>query len=90
MRREIVTVRAFGRQPLVRRVWVTVDQCVCISSEDEFQKLMSGEESLTPVGFPLDDIFRFDPERADMAENNYHPDQWDWNALTPWEESSDR
>jgi len=45
---------------LVRRVWGISTSSVFIHSEEEWAKRMNGEESLDPLGFPLDDVFVYD------------------------------
>lgn len=84
MRGDKVIVRSFGDRPLVRRVWAADEEGVYISAEGEYQKLSRGEEALSPVGFPREDVFRFDPEIAATAE---HEDAalMDWGRLVQWE-----
>jgi hypothetical protein len=85
MRGDKVIVRSFGDRPLVRRVWSANEHGVYISAEQEFEKLTRGEEALSPVGFPREDVFEFDPEVAATAERANGPDQFDWGRLNLWE-----
>lgn len=84
MRGDKVIVRSFGGRPLVRRVWAADEHGVYISAEGEYQKLSRGEEALSPVGFPREDVFRFDPEIAAVAEHD-GATLMDWGGLDHWE-----
>lgn len=83
MRGERVIVRSFGDRPLVRRVWAADEHSVYISAEGEYQKLSRGEEALLPVGFPREDVFRFDPAIAAEVERD-EDRMTDWGRLIQW------
>lgn len=84
MRGDKVIVRSFGDRPLVRRVWSADELGVYISAEGEYQKLSRGEEALSPVGFPREDVFTFDSEVAAVAEREDGA-LMDWGRLVQWE-----
>lgn len=84
MRGDKVIVRSFGNRPLVRRVWGADEHGVYISAEGEYQKLSRGEEALSPVGFPREDVFSFDPELAAVMELDDGA-LMDWGRLSRWE-----
>lgn len=60
MRGDQVIVRAFGGQPLVRRVWSAKNGLVYIAEEKEYRKREAGQGALEPIGFPVADVFVYD------------------------------
>jgi hypothetical protein len=52
MRGDRVIVRAFNRQPLVRRIWNWDDRAVFVCTDENFEVLRQGREGLWPVGIP--------------------------------------
>jgi len=84
MRGDLVIVRAFGGKPLIRRVWNEVEHGVYITNDTIFKKLMAGENgTIQPVGFPREDVFRYDPELAKDMDTLYCTGRWDWTKLVP-------
>lgn len=90
MRGEMVVVRAFGNEPLVRRVWKATPEAVFICDEENYQRLIAGKEGYWPVGFPKKDVFCYDATLVDKLIDNYESDLSLWDDLTPWSESCDR
>lgn len=41
-----------------------------------------------PIGFPLEDVFRYDPSLMPVVEENYQNDPSVWERLTPWDGST--
>jgi hypothetical protein len=83
MRGDLVIVRAFRGVPLVRRIWEEVERGVYITDDAHLEKLLAGEETIQPVGFPREDVFRFDPEIAKEMDALYQAGEWDWTKLAP-------
>lgn len=90
MRGDIVIVRAFRNEPLVRRVWEVTSQAVFICSEENFQALSAGEPGLWPVGFAREDVFCYDVDILNELTNKYESDPSLWQRLIPWSESLSR
>jgi hypothetical protein len=76
-----VIVRAYGDRPLVRRVWDYDGSAVLIAGEREFHLLERGEEAPMPVGFPPEDVFRYDAELAHVIARG---GSLDWGHLIRW------
>ena len=76
MRGEIVIIRAFGGQPLIRRIW-EIDNKVVYVTDDSRQNLIS-------LGFPREDVFKYDPKIAESMEQLYKSGKWAWNKLVPF------
>lgn len=83
MRGDLVIVRAFRGMPLVRRIWEEVERGVYITNDACLERLLAGEETIQPVGFPREDVFRFDPEMAKEMDALYQAGEWDWTKLAP-------
>lgn len=73
MRGEFVIVRAFGGKPLVRRLWDVGKHVVYITNNSD-----------GPVGFPIEDVFKYDQELIEEMEALYRSGKWDWSKLTHW------
>ena len=85
MRGDLVIVRAFGGVPLIRRVWSEAGRGVYITDEAHFKKLMAGEDgTIQPVGFPREDVFKFDPELAAALDDLVKNGKWHWENLIPF------
>jgi hypothetical protein len=78
MRGEFVLVRAFGGKPLKRRVWDVGVGVVYITSDEQFQNLISGKRAVTPIGFPAEDVF------TDLKSHFPDDSKIDWSKLIPW------
>jgi hypothetical protein len=83
MRGDLVIVRAFRGVPLVRRVWEEVAQGVYITDDTLFERLSKGENTVQPVGFPREDVFKYDPDLAKDMDTLYQAGEWDWTKLAP-------
>lgn len=64
MRGELVIVRAFGNQPLLRRLWEIDNYAAYITDDKQYQLLCNGNNALEPIGFPIEDVYKYDPEIA--------------------------
>ncbi len=83
MRGDIVIVRAFGGEPLVRRIWEDAGPGVYITTDIIFGNLLAGDNKFQPVGFPREDVFKFDPEIAAEMDTLIETGKWDWAKLVP-------
>ncbi|MDP3181823.1 MAG: hypothetical protein Q8M54_03275 [Desulfobaccales bacterium] len=83
MRGDLVIVRAFKGVPLVRRVWEEVEHGVYITDDAHLERLLAGEGAIQPIGFPREDVFRFDPEIASVMDDLIQGGNWDWTKLVP-------
>jgi hypothetical protein len=77
MRGSLVIARDYRGRPLVRRVWECGAKVVYISEESQFQQLSTGGDGLRPVGFPVEDVFIYDP----LMENAIRQEVVDWSTL---------
>jgi hypothetical protein len=80
MKGQLVVVKDVNGVPLVRRLWDCSASGAYILSEEEWEKKMSGQQSLDPVGFPMNDVFRYD-ENAKAALLS---PEFSWDVLTPF------
>lgn len=62
MRGETVIVRAYGNEPLLRKVWDADNEVVFICSDENFDALTAGRPALNPVGFHRQNVFHYDPK----------------------------
>jgi hypothetical protein len=83
MRGDLVIVRAFRGVPLVRRVWEEVERGVYITDDAHLEQLLAGEKTIQPIGFPREDVFRYDPELAARMDDLVKKGEWDWTKLAP-------
>jgi len=81
MRGDFVIVRALGNIPLIRRLWAEGDYCVYITNNEQFQLLNEGKGGIEPVGFPREDVFKYDPKLAPSMAKLHKNGKWDWNKL---------
>jgi len=82
---EKVIVRAFGNEPLVRRVWEVTRDKVYICSDESFERIKAEgyQPDCFPIGFPPENVFRYDEDLFDYLTKNYKtPSAWD--RLTVW------
>lgn len=84
MKGEFVIVRAFGDEPLVRRVWGADQDVVAITDAVQLQRLMSGGSGLT-VYFRREDVFEYEPKAASKMQRLFKTGRKvDWRALQRW------
>jgi hypothetical protein len=60
MRGQTVIARAFQGVPLARRVWDIGERVIYLTNDEGLEKLASGHSAPPPIGFPVEDVFRFD------------------------------
>jgi hypothetical protein len=77
MRGSLVIAMDYRGMPLLRRVWETGHRVVYLSEESQFQQLSTGFAGLIPVGFPVEDVFAYDPRQAEAIANG----SVDWSSL---------
>lgn len=80
-RGDTVVVRAYGEEPLVRRVWEWTDEAVFVCNEEYYQALASGSNEWLCVGFPRRDVFQV--PMFDLALLSV--DKSLWSNLKLWE-----
>lgn len=85
MKGEVVIVRAFGGEPLIRRVWEATNEAVFACSERCFEGLMAGLPELLPIGFPRYDVFEHDSALVDKLIERWQDDPALWEQLKIWE-----
>lgn len=56
-----------------------------MTSEEYFEKLVKGQDAPQPVGFPKEDVFKYDPSLADQLEGLCETRKLDWTQLKPWQ-----
>jgi hypothetical protein len=80
MRGDTVIVRSYGGVPLLRKVWEDRGPVVDIVSEENFQLLEVGDpRAIGPIGFPKEDVYRFDAKFSGAIERN----DLNWGMLIP-------
>ena len=84
MRGDFVIVRSFGGIPLIRRVWDEDNEGIYITNDEQFQRLINGEEALEPIGFPREDVFKYDSQLALSMDRLHKKGKWSWNKLVPF------
>jgi hypothetical protein len=77
MRGTLVIARDYSGRALVRRIWENGSKLVYLSDECQFRQLSTGKNALTPVGFPVEDVFAYDPRAVEAIENG----SLDWSSL---------
>ena len=75
---ERVIVRADGGVALVRRVWLADERAIYVTDDETIRRLEAGEDGPLAIGFPRDDVFRYDPE----AEGRIGRPGWRWSSLS--------
>lgn len=77
VRGNLVIARCYKDTPVVLRVWDTGGKVIYLSEESQFQRLMIGAGALTPIGFPPEDVFAYDPRLSDQIASG----SLDWGSL---------
>jgi hypothetical protein len=58
-------------------VWGSGRNIIYLSEESQFQQLSTGHSALSPIGFPVEDVFAYDPKQAKhIAKGSV-----DWSSL---------
>lgn len=73
-----IIVRDFINRPLARVLWGIGDRCVYICSTEQFTDLLEGDASAPAIGFPIEDVFKWDDSYEQMLSN----DPFDWSNLS--------
>ncbi len=73
MRGDKVIVRTYGDEPKIVRVWEVLPDIVLVCSEENYRILGSGRIGLWPVGFPKEDVFRYNPQQDTILNI---PNRW--------------
>ncbi len=85
MKGDLVIARAYKGEPIILRVWSETDRGVWLTDEAEYQLLINDEGGRASVlGFPREDVFRYDPEFASTIKESWESKTWSWNHLTPY------
>ncbi len=79
MKGDMVIVRAFRGVPLVRRIHEEGEKTVQITDDT----LDRGDIVLPIIGFPREDVFKYDPILAVTMDSLCEDGEWDWHKLTP-------
>ncbi len=87
MRGDLVIIRVFGGKPEIRRVWDENEKVVYITNDVNLSLLLAGKSALEPIGFPKEDVFKYDEVLAESMESLYCDGKWDWNNLVRWAEN---
>ena len=69
---------------MIRRLWDEDNYGVYITNDEQFQLLINGREALKPIGFPREDVFKYDPKLASLMDQLITSGKWDWNNLIPF------
>lgn len=73
-RGEQVILRAFGDEPVVRRIWATDKQSVLVCDDDQYARKLQGED-FDLLGFPAEFVYAFDPRAVNNGVLN-EPRWW--------------
>ena len=80
---ETVLVREYGGRPVICKVWEVTREKVYICTEENFEKLKAHKDrpfpsNCFPIGFPKEDVFRYNPKRKAMLSDwRNHPKFWE-------------
>jgi hypothetical protein len=85
MRGETVVVRTLGGEPNILKVWEVAPDAVFLCSRENFEKLISGQQGLIPIGFPRYDVFEYDSDLANRLMEQWQHDPTLWEQLKVWE-----
>jgi len=80
---ETVLVREFGGRPVICKVWEVTREKVYICTEENFEILKAHKDkpfpsNRFPIGFPKEDVFRYNPKRKAILDNwRNNPKFWE-------------
>lgn len=83
MRGDLIIVKCHGGQPSVRRLWDQDKMAVYVTNDEQLSLLLEGKTALWPIGFPREDVFKYDPKLAASMDQLFREGKWDWNKLEP-------
>jgi hypothetical protein len=84
MRGDLVIVRAYRGKPFVMKVWEVGKRVIYLAKEEQFLYLLSNDSrAVGPIGFPKEDVFKFDPTIAKVIDRFSEEKVFDWERLTP-------
>lgn len=81
---DLVIVRAYRGEPLVRRVWEVMTNAVYVCSEERFQRLWRGEREWPATGFPREDVFEYDGALYAVLQARWQTDSSVWDRAVPY------
>ena len=85
MRGEKVFVRDAWGKPLIRRVWDATRTVVFICNEERFRQLLKDYEGvMPPIGFPVENVYVYDPALEEILNKAYESDPTVWDQLIPY------
>jgi hypothetical protein len=71
-----VIVKDFMGRAFVKKVWITGNNSVFITSENGFKRLSKGEKTPWPIGIPLEDVYEYDGQPL--------PEKVNWDRMVKW------
>ena len=80
MKGQIVVVRDYSKQPVLCRVSEESENTVYVSSDAEYNKKNNGLDALEPVGFPREDVFRYDATAQELLSRG----NVEWSQMEPF------
>ena len=81
MRGQPVVCKDVSGTPIVRVEWESQNGLIFIHDQKQFEKRLSGESHLEPVGFPIEHVYLYDKVALDQAERDGIPP---WSLLVPY------
>jgi len=67
------------------KVWEVGKSVVYIASDEQFQYLLSNDSrAIGPIGFPKEDVFKFDSTVAKTLDRLSEGKSFNWEKLTPF------
>jgi hypothetical protein len=84
MRGKPIIVRCYGNIPRVVLYWSEDQYAIYITNDEEIKKLSNGDSSIFPIGFPREDVFKYDPNLAASMDDLWEKGKWDWDKLIPF------
>jgi len=77
MNGQLVIVKAFASQPLLKKVCYSDEKTVFVTSEEAFDLIKNGVSGLYPIGFRAENVFHYDGQPLSAPFN--------WSSLKPWQ-----
>jgi hypothetical protein len=85
MRGDMVIVRAYRGRPFIMKVWEVGKSVIYLTKEEQFLYLLSNDSrAVGSIGFPKEDVFKFDPIAAEEIDRFSEEKVFEWNKLTPY------